>query len=337
MNVLVLILRKVGWVLPVAFGVVTLTFFVARVFTGDPTSLYLPPDAPLELRAEMRADLGLDQPLGVQYLQFLGDLLRGDLGQSFSTGRAVTEDLWSRMPASLELGLLGILVGVAIGIPVGVVAALYHDRWPDFVLRGVSLGGLALPQFWLGLILIWFFAVQLGWLPGPQGQLPAGMPEPPRVTGLLLTDAVIAGQWDVWWAAARQLVLPVVTLGLTTAAPLARMTRTAMVEALGSDYVRTAVAMGHHGPVVPFKYALRNALLPVVTTLGGTVGFVFSGVILLESIFAWPGMGQYALQSINMSDFTGLQGFVIYAAVLHVLAYVAVDILYLFIDPRTRT
>lgn len=330
------LVQKLLWVLPVSFGVVTVTFFVSRVFTGDPTNLYLPADAELSVREAMREKLGLNESLPMQYLHFLGDLLHGDLGQSFSTGRSVTSDLWDRMPASLELGLVGVICAVAVGVPAGVFAAMHQERWPDFSLRGVSLLGLALPQFWLGLMLIWVFAVKLGWLPGPQGQLPSGMAEPPRVTGALVLDSLLAGQLDVWWAAVKQLVLPVATLGFTTAAPIARMTRAAMTEALDSDYIRTAVAMGHRGLVVPFKYALRNALLPVVTTLGGIVGFVFSGVILLESIYAWPGMGQYALQAIQASDYTGLQGFVIYAAILHVLAYVAVDMLYQFVDPRTR-
>ncbi|MCE0764547.1 ABC transporter permease [Pseudonocardia kujensis] len=330
-------LAKSLWALPVAFGVVTVTFFVSRVFAGDPTNLYVPVDADESVRQAIRERLGLNDPLVVQFGHFLAGLLHGSLGESFSTGRDVTVDLWDRMPASLELGLLGLVLAVALGVPGGVIAAVHGERVPDFLVRGVSLAGLALPQFWLGLILVWLFAVQLGWLPGPQGQLPTGMAPPPRITGMILLDSALTGNWATWWAGAQQLVLPVVTLGFTTAAPLARITRTAMVEALGSEYVRTAVAMGHHGWVIPFKYALRNALLPIVTTLGGTVGFVFSGVILLESIFAWPGMGQYALQAIQMSDFTGLQGFVIYAAILHVIAYVVVDVLYLFIDPRTRS
>ncbi|WP_432519024.1 ABC transporter permease [Kineococcus sp. SYSU DK006] len=337
MSTLRIVLRKLLWVLPVTFGVVTATFFISRVFIGDPTNLYLPPDATYEVRQAMRARLGLDQPVLLQYVHFLGELLHGNLGTSFATGRDVTADLWDRMPASLEIGLLGIVVALVIGLPAGVLAAVHRDRFLDFLLRGISLAGLALPQFWLGLIVIWIFAVRLGWFPGPQGQLPTGWETPDRITGLVLVDALLRAQWSTFAAAAHQIALPVLVLGATTAAPIARMTRNAMVEALDSDYVRTAVAMGHYGPVIPFKYALRNALLPVVTTLGGTVGFVFSGVILLESIFAWPGMGQYALQSIQSSDYTGLQGFVIYAAILHVLAYVAVDVLYLFIDPRTRS
>lgn len=333
----VIFVKKLVWMLPVALGVVTVTFFVARILPADPIALYLPPDAGPEIRAEMRSRLGLDQPLIAQYGQFLSNLLRGDLGVSFVTGRNVTADLWDRLPATFELGLLGILLAVIIGIPLGVIAALYRDRVPDFIARFLNLCGLAMPQFWLGLILLWIFAVQLGWLPGPQGRLPVGFDTPPRITGLVLPDALLSGNWDTLVAGARQLALPVFVLAFSSAAPIARMTRNAMLEALQSDYVRTAIAMGHYGPVVPFKYALRNALLPTITTLGGVVGFVFSGVILVESIFAWPGIGSYALQAIQMSDFTGLQGFVIYAALLNTFTYVLVDMLYVAIDPRTRS
>jgi ABC-type dipeptide/oligopeptide/nickel transport system permease component len=332
-----LLLKRILWLIPVAFGVVTVTFFVARVFPSDPTALYLPPDANPAVRAAMTAKLGLDQPAMVQYFRFLTDLLHGDLGISLVTGRSVTQDLWDRLPATFELGALGLLLAVALGLPLGVWAAVKKGKLPDYVARFISLSGLAMPQFWFGLVLIWVFAVQLGWLPGPQGRLPAGVLPPPRITGLMLVDGTLSGQWDAWWAALRQLILPVFVIALSSAAPIARMTRNAMLESLDSEYIRTAVAMGHSGMVVPFKYALRNALLPTVTTLGGVVSFVFSGVILVEAIFAWPGMGLYALQAIKSSDFTGLQGFVIYAALLNSFVFVLVDVLYVFIDPRTRT
>lgn len=332
-----LLAKRILWLIPVAFGVVTATFFIARVFPSDPTALYLPPDASPEIRAAMTEKLGFDQPAIVQYVRFLNDLLHGDLGVSLVTGRSVTQDLWDRLPATLELGTLGLAIAVGVGIPLGAWAAVKKDKVPDFVVRFIALSGLAMPQFWFGLVLIWIFAVQLGWLPGPQGRLPAGELPPPRVTGFLLVDGAISQQWDVWWSALSQLVLPVFVIALSSTAPIARMTRNAMLESLNSEYIRTAVAMGHHGPVVPIKYALRNALLPTVTTLGMVVSFVFSGVILVEAIFAWPGIGQYALQAIKSSDFTSLQGFVIYAALLNSFVFVLVDIVYLVVDPRTRT
>jgi peptide/nickel transport system permease protein len=177
----------------------------------------------------------------------------------------------------------------------------------------------------------------LQWLPGPVGRLPIGVDMPPNVTGFLLIDTLLAGDPQKWWLAFRQLILPGLTLGFSSLAPIARVTRSSMVEALQSDYVRTALAMGHSKTVVWFRYCLRNALLPIVTLIGGMAGHIFGGAILLESIFGWPGLGQYALQAIQQSDFAALQGFVIYASLLYVLAYLAVDILYMFIDPRMRT
>jgi ABC-type dipeptide/oligopeptide/nickel transport system permease component len=331
-----MILRRLLWVFPVAFGVVTLTFFMARVFNGDPTELYVPPEATDTLRAQIRARLGLADPLPQQYIHYLLDLLRFDLGISFTTGQSVASDLWDRLPATLELGLMGLSLGIAAGIPLGVIAAVYRERWPDFLVRGVTLGGMALPQFWVGLVLISIFFVTLRVLPGPVGRLPIGVPLPPRFTGFLLVDTLLAGDPALWWQAVRQLALPALTLGFSTASPIARVTRSAMVEAMQSDYIRTAIAMGHGRRVVWFRYCLRNALLPVVTLIGGVAGHIFAGAVLLESIFAWPGLGQYALQSIERSDFAALQGFVIYASLLYVLAFLIVDLLYMFIDPRIR-
>lgn len=267
-----MILRRVLWIVPVAFGVVTITFFMARVFSGDPTELYTPPEATDELRAQIKAQLGLGDPLPFQYLHYLADLLRFDLGTSFSTGQKVGADLWDRLPATLELGLAGLVLGIVLGVPLGVVAAVNRERWPDFLVRGATLAGMALPQFWIGLVLIWIFFVTLGWFPGPVGRLPIGVAPPPRVTGFMLADTLLAGDPHLWGLAARQLVLPASTLGFSTLAPIARVTRASMVEAMQSEYIRAAVAMGHGNRTVWFRYSLRNALLPVVTLIGGVAG-----------------------------------------------------------------
>jgi len=332
-----MILRRLLWVFPVAFGVVTLTFFMARIFNGDPTELYAPPEATDALRAQIRARLGLADPMPVQYFHYLVALLHFDLGISFTTGQTVASDLWDRLPATLELGFLGLTFGITCGVPLGVLAAVYRERWPDFLIRAVTLSGMALPQFWVGLVLIWILFVTLHWFPGPVGRLPIGVALPPRHTGFLLIDALLAGNLSLWWMAVRQLALPALTLGFSTMAPVARVTRSAMVEAMQSDYIRTAIAMGHSRRVVWFRYSLRNALLPVVTLLGGIAGHIFGGAVLLEAIFAWPGLGLYALQAIERSDFAALQGFVIYASLLYVVAFLAVDVLYMLIDPRIRT
>jgi peptide/nickel transport system permease protein len=332
-----LILRRFLWVLPVAFGVVTITFFMARIFNGDPTELYAPPEATEALRQQIRAQLGLADSLPLQFIRYLWRLLHFDFGVSFSTGENVSRELWERLPATLELGLLGLILGIVAGMPLGVLAAVNRERWPDFLVRGITLSGMALPQFWIGLVLIWIFFVTLHWFPGPIGRLPIGTEPPPRLTGFMLIDTLAAGNPGLWWDALRQLGLPVLTLGFAALAPIARVTRASMVEAMQSDYIRTAVAMGHRKRVIWFRYSLRNASLPVVTLIGGMAGHIFAGAVLLESIFGWPGLGQYALQSIERSDFAALQGFVIYASLLYVVAFLIVDVLYLLIDPRVRS
>jgi len=329
-----LILQRMAWMLPVALGVVTITFFAARVFGGDPTELYTPPEATDALRAEIRARLGLADPLWVQYIRYLGAIVQFDFGVSFSTNQSVGADLTDRLPATLELGLVGLGLGVLLGVPLGVLAAVTREGPTDFLVRGITLTGMALPQFWIGLVLIWVFFVILGWLPGPVGRLPIGVDPPAPITGFLLIDLALLGDMARWRMAALQLVLPAGTLAIATLAPIARVTRASMVEALQSEYIRTAIAMGHGKRAIWFRYALRNALLPVVTLVGVLAGYVFGGAVLLESIFGWPGLGQYALQAIESSDFAALQGFVIYAALLYVVAFLVVDVLYMVIDPR---
>lgn len=336
MKLTIAIAKRALWAVPVAFGVMTLTFFMSRIFTGDPVYLFAPPEADLQTLNAMREEMGLDGSLLQQYFVYLGGLFQGDLGESFTTGRPVLDDLQDRLPATLEVGLLGLFFGVLIGVPLGVLAAVKRERWPDFLVRGATVGGLSLPQFWIGLVFIWIFAVTLGWLPGPIGRLPTGVEAPPHVTGFYLIDAPLAGQFDTWTMAFKALVLPVTVLTISTLAPMARVTRAAMVEALQSDYVRTAVAMGFSNRKVWFKYALRNALLPTITMIGGAIGYMLGGAVLLETVFGWPGLGKYALDSLESSDFAALQGFVLYASILYVIAYMLVDLAYMLADPRTR-
>lgn len=331
-----LILQRLLWALPVALGVVTITFITARLFGGDPTELFAPPEATDELRAQIRERLGLADPIWLQYLRYLADVARFDLGISFTTNQAVATDLTERLPATLELGLTGLGLGALIGIPLGVFAAVKREQVPDFLVRGLTLTGMALPQFWIGLVLIWIFFVTLGWFPGPVGRLPIEVQPPAPITGFMLVDLALLRDWASWRLALWHLILPATTLAIATMAPIARVTRASMVEALQSDYIRTAVAMGCGNRVLWFRYALRNALLSVITLIGVLAGNVFGGAVLLESIFGWPGLGQYALHAIEGSDFAALQGFVIYAALLYVATFLLVDILYIVIDPRMR-
>lgn len=323
-------------VVPVIFGVVTLTFGVARVLAPDPVELYVPPQADQQVRDEIRARFGLDKPLYVQYTDFLGDLTHGDLGQSTVTGRPVTADLWGRLPATLELAIFSLAFAVFVGVPLGVIAGMKRDGPLDFAIRGITLIGMALPAFWLGLVLILIFFVILGWLPGPLGRLPLGATAPTRLTGLYTIDSLLGRDLRIFWESLRHLVLPGLTLGVVIMAPITRVARASMVEVMRSDYIRTALSTGLSKATIYFRYALKNALLPIVTMIGTIVGFVFSGAVLIEAVFNWPGVGKYGLDAIVRSDFAALQGFVIWASVAYILAFLVVDVVYMVIDPRTR-
>lgn len=334
---LLLVVRKLGGALVVVWGVVTFTFVVARVVAPDPTGLLVPPGADAAARAHVRSALGLDRSVPRQYLIYLRDLLHGDLGTSFGTGRPVSADLSSRLPATLELAVPALVIGVLLGTALGVLGAVRRGKAADHTIRVVTVAALAMPQFWLGLVLLSLFYVRLGWLPGPIGRLPAGVAPPPGVTGSYVIDALLAGQWQTARQAVLQLVLPCAVLTCGIFAPITRVARSGMVGALRSEYVRTAHAYGFSRTRVIRTYALRNALLPVITMIAGGVAFAFTGAVLVEGVFGWPGIGQYALTAVQQSDFPALQGFVLYAAVVYVALYALVDLAYSLADPRIRS
>jgi ABC-type dipeptide/oligopeptide/nickel transport system permease component len=339
-----LAIRRVLGSLGVILSVLTVTFLVTRVFAPDPSSLFLgaagngfgSPEEAAAARVKVRADLGLDHSLLDQYWRFLSHLAQGDLGISFQTGRTVTGDLLDRLPATAELALYSLVVGLLVGIVGGVVAAVRHERLFDRVSRFVAIGFMAMPQFWLGLMLLWVGYTQLHLFPGPVGRLPLGAAPPDNITGFFVIDGLITGNLSAAWNAAGQLVLPVLTLGLGLGAPVFKIVRTSMLEALASDYVRTARALGFGSRRIYLVYALKNGLLPVVTILAGVIGFTLAGSILVEGIFGWPGVGNYSLRAIQTSDFPAIQGFVVYSAVLYVLLYEGLNAAYGRLDPRVR-
>jgi peptide/nickel transport system permease protein len=333
--------RLVGWrilgAVIVVFGVVTLTFILARIVSPDPTNLFVSPQSDAATRAQVRHQLGLDKPLWAQYGIFIADLLRGDLATSFTTKQPVSQDLLSRLAATLELAVYAVITGTILGIATGVIAAMRQGKVFDHVIRFVTVSGLALPQFFVGLMLLYFLFVRWRIAPGPIGRLPVGVAPPPNITGFYVVDALLTGRPALAGVAAQALALPVITLAFAIYAPIARTVRAAMVEALEADYIRTAVAMGIGKARIYFAYAFKNALLPVITMLAGAIGFAFSGAVLVEGIFAWPGIGQYALNAIQQSDFPAIQGFVLYCAVLYVVIYLVLDLAYIRIDPRVRS
>ncbi len=252
------------------------------------------------------------------------------------TGRSVSSDLASRFPATAELAIYALMIGVTAGVLIGVLSAVRQRGVFDRIARFATVGAIAMPQFWIGLMLLWLFYTKLHIAPGPVGRLPVGVKPPDSITGFYVIDALLQGQWHTAWQAFAQLVLPVFTLALGLGAPICKVVRTSMLETLSSDHVRTATALGFGRRKILFGYALKNGLLPVITILAGVIAFTFAGSILVEGIFGWPGVGNYSLQAIQASDFPAIQGFVIYAAVLYVVIYEALNFLYAVVDPRVR-
>jgi peptide/nickel transport system permease protein len=331
-----IILARCLQAVPTLVGIVVVTFLLTRALPGDPAAYFAGASATPESIAEIRARLGLDQSLPAQFWTYVGDLARGDLGQSISTGQPVADELLKRLPASLELTLTALLLSVAIAIPLGVLAAVRQDSWIDQLCRFIVTAGVSLPTFFTGLLLIYVLYFLLGIAPAPLGRLDLLHVAPPHVTGFLVLDALIAREWATAWSAAKQLALPSLTLALFTLAPLARMTRAAMLQALASEYIRTARASGLSRGRVLMVYAFRNAMLPIVTTLGMVFSFSLGANVLVEKVFAWPGIGSYAIEALVVSDYAAVQGFVLSMAVLFVLLNLAVDTVYTLIDPRVR-
>jgi peptide/nickel transport system permease protein len=329
-----LALLRIAGALPNLIGVIVITFLLTRALPGDPAAYFAGQAASTEAVEQIRAKLGLDRPMPEQFLGYLRDLAQGNLGESLSTGQSVATEIASRLPASLELTLVALLLAVSIALPLGVMAAVRKGSWIDQFARLVTTAGVSLPVFFTGLLLTWLLYFKLGWAPSPIGRLDPSFSPPAHVTGLYLIDALIARDLPLWWASVKQLVLPAVTMALFVLAPIARMTRASMLAVLSSDFVRTARALGLRGPTVLVRYALRNALLPVVTTLGMVFSFLLGSNVLVEKVFAWPGIGSFAIESLTASDYAPVQGFVLTMGLLYVLLNLAIDLAYLLIDPR---
>jgi len=328
--------RRLLVAVPSLIGVVIVTFLLTRALPGDPAAYFAGPAATKEAIEQIRSKLGLDRPLLVQFVHYIGDLSRGDLGTSLTTGQSVAAEIRTRLPASAELTLLGLLVSVSIAVPLGIFAATRPGSLVDHVCRVVATAGVSLPVFFTGLLLVYVFYYLLGWAPAPLGRLDIFYSPPPQVTGFYLIDSTLAGDGELFVASLRQLILPTLTLGIFSLAPIARMTRASMLAVLSSDFVRTARASGLSPFTVIVTYAFRNAMLPVVTTLGMVFSFLLGANVLVEKVFAWPGIGSYAVEALIASDFAPVQGFVLTMAVMYVALNLMIDILYGLIDPRVR-
>jgi peptide/nickel transport system permease protein len=329
-----MILKRLVGALPNVIGVIIVTFLLTRALPGDPAAYFAGPAATREAIEQVRVQLGLDKSLPQQFVVYIKELAHGDLGNSLSTGQPVLKEIQSRLPASLELTLCGLLFACSLAIPLGVLAATRPGSWVDHLCRMLATAGVSLPTFFTGLLLAYIFYYLLGIAPSPLGRVDVTFSAPPTVTGLYLIDSLIARDFELFWACATQIILPAITLGLFVMAPLMRMTRASMLGVLSSDFIRTARASGLSRTKVLYAYAFRNALLPVVTTLGMVFSFLLGSNVLVEKVFAWPGIGSYVIEALVSSDYAPVQGFVLTMALLYVALNLVIDILYGVIDPR---
>lgn len=328
--------RRIVLIVPVLLGSMLIAFLLTRVVPGNPIERVAGPYASDARVEEMKREAGLLDPWYVQFWNYTGDLLHGEMGTSYQTAQPVSKDLNDRFPASLELVLYGMALAIVVAIPLGIVSAVKRGTWLDHVSRVIAVLGVSAPIFWIALVLLALFYTRLNWLPGPEGRLPIGMDEPARITGFFTIDTLLHGQWSVFRAAFRALVLPVATIGLVAMAPIARMTRAMMIDALDSDYIRTSRSMGLPTRVIVFQHAFKNAVIPVLTLIAGVFGYALGGEVLVELIFSWPGLGLYSFNAILGSDFPAVQGFIILVTFFYVLIYLVVDIMTASLDPRVE-
>ena len=329
--------RRLFLLVPVLLGVTLVTFALTRVIPGNPIDQLISPLASQQERQRLVRQHGLDRPVYDQYATYVRDLVRGDLGTSFTTSQPVSKDLISRFAATFELTLYAMLVAILLGVPLGIASAVWVNRWVDHLARVISVSGIALPVFWTSLTLLYLLFFRLHVLPAPYGRIDPGIAQPTHITGLFTVDAFFTGNWKAFRSVAEALILPVGVLAFAVMAPIARITRSGMLEALESDYVRAARSLGLSERSVVLRHALRNALLPLITMIAVVYGYLLGGVVLVEEIFAWPGLGRYVFDAITSSDYPAVEGFILYATTIYVLLFLIVDLLYLAIDPRIRS
>lgn len=329
------ILQKLALIVPTVIGITIASFAFIRLLPGDPILAMAGQHGVTPERYEiLKEQFGYNLPIWQQYFNYVAGILQGNFGISLATKRPVIDEFLTLFPATVELALFAMLIAVALGIPAGIFAAIKRGSWFDQITMGVALTGYSMPIFWWGLLLIIFFSGYLGWTP-VSGRIALNFFFP-RVTGFMLIDSLIAGKPDAFVSALRHLILPAVVLGTIPLAVIARQTRSAMLEVLGEDYVRTARAKGLEPNRVVGVHAFRNALIPVVTTIGLQVGLLMAGAILTETIFSWPGIGKWMIDSISKRDYVSVQSGLLLIALIVMAVNLIVDILYAVINPRIR-
>ncbi|CAN7182406.1 ABC transporter permease [Microbacterium sp. LjRoot45] len=326
--------RRILLLIPTLLGLTILLFFWVRALPGGPAVALLGERATPEAVAEINRLYGFDRPLIEQYVTWLGRLLQGDFGSSIQTGRPVIEEFARRFPATIELSVAAMIIAVGVGIPLGYWAARRHGKWSDHSAVALSLVGITIPVFFLAFILKYVFAVQLGWLPS-DGRQDARI-DATHYTNFYVLDGLLTGEFDAAWDAVLHLILPAIALGTIPLAIIVRITRASVLEVQNADYVRTGMAKGISRQTLRGRFILRNAMLPVVTTIGLQTGLLISGAVLTETVFAFPGIGSFLARAIFTRDFPVLQGFILFIAVLYALINLLVDVSYSVIDPRVR-
>jgi len=335
MNIRFYILRRIALLIPTLIGLSILTFAIARIVPGDPVGLAAGPQATQEIKDALRRDLGLDQPLPIQYINYMAGLFRGDWGESLYTRRAVISELRAFWPATLELTTAAVVIATLLGVPAGVISAMYRNRLPDHVARVLSLFFVSFPSFWLAMIFQTWFGRDLGLFPISK-RLPVLVAPPASTTGLFLVDSLIQLDFDTFLVSLRHIFVPALVLSFGAFASITRITRASMVEALEKDFVRMERAIGIPYRVIIFKYVLRNALIATITVISLNFGWLMAGAVLIETIFDWPGLGLYAVKASLSLDFQPIMGIAILYGIVFSLVNILTDIVYGILDPRIR-
>jgi len=332
------VLIRLASAVPVVFGIVALTFALVRLLPGDPALLFSsgPTATEAEIQA-IRVQLGLDRSIVEQLVIYVGRVFTGDLGYSILSGRKVSVDLLERLPASMELTLFALLLALAIALPLGSLGAVFRNSPIDQAARALAALGVSMPTFVTSVILVFIFFYLLGWAPDPVGRFDPFMLEPiKRITGFATIDAIATANWEGFWSALGKIMLPSMSMGFYAAGPLTRITRSSMISVLDGDYIKTARAMGLSLGKTYVVYALKNALLPILTTFGIVISYLLGANVLVEKIFAWPGIGSYVVDSLLASDYAPVQGFILLMGFFYVLVNLVIDLLYMAVDPRIR-
>ncbi|MGB6606749.1 MAG: ABC transporter permease [Atribacterota bacterium] len=328
------ILKRIFLMVIVMLGVATIVFFITHIIPADPVGAILGGNAPIERVDEMRHQLGLDKPITIQFIDYIKDIVHADFGISLKSNRPVLTDIVNYFPATIELAVASMLFAVLVGVLLGIFSAIYRNKSIDHFSRVFSILGVSMPVFWLGLLLLLLFYYHLDLLPG--GGRNSLFIFPLRITGFVLLDSLLAGNWAAFWDGLSHIVLPAFVLGYASAASIARIMRASMLDILRQDFIRTAKSKGLSKRVVIYRHALKNALIPVVTIIGLSFGSLLSGAVLTETIFSWPGLGRYIVNALLVLDYPAVTGGTLFIAFVYSLANLVVDISYAALDPRMR-